>query len=112
MEKVTVTVKNVAQSPQKLRLVARLVNGKGAIRAIDELKFLNKKGALFVRKAIESGVANADDRFGWDKEDLYISSITVDQAPTFKRGRYASRGRASRILKRRANLNLELKKKA
>ena len=45
------------------------------------------------------------------KAELRIKSITVDEAPTFKRGRFASRGRNSVILKRRAHLNLELEVK-
>lgn len=110
--KVTVKVKNVQQSPQKLRLVVDVVRGKNVVDAIDDLKYLNKKGSLFVKKAVESGIANAADRYSWGPENLYISKITVDEAPTYKRFRIASRGRISRIFKRRSHINLELKQKA
>ena len=106
-----VTIKNIAQSPQKLRLVADLVRGKNVEVALDILEFTNKKGALFVKKAILSGIANAGEKYGVDKTELRIKSIAVDEAPTFKRGRFASRGRHSVILKRRAHLNLELEVK-
>jgi large subunit ribosomal protein L22 len=103
-----VKVKNIAQSAQKLRLVADLVRGKDVSEALATLEFTNKKGSLFVKKAINSGIANARENYGVEKEDLKIRSITVDEAPTYKRGRFASRGRHSVILKRRSHLNLEL----
>lgn len=106
-----VKVKNIAQSPRKLRLVANLVRGKKADRALDILKFLNKKGALHVSKAIKSGVASASELNSLSADALVVSKISVDQAPTYKRGRFASRGRFARILKRRAHLNLELTQK-
>lgn len=107
-KKTKVKIKNVAQSPQKLRLVVDLVRGKDVEEALDILALTNKKGSLFVKKAINSGVANARDIFSVDKKDLNISHISVDEAPTYKRGRFASRGRSSRILKRRSHINLEL----
>lgn len=113
MEKrqVTVKVKNIAQSPQKLRLVVDTVRGGDVEDALATLKFLNKKGARFVLKAIESGVANAMDRFELPVENLKVVEIRVDEAPTRKTGRFASRGRYSRILKRRSHLNLIIAEK-
>ena len=43
-KKTTVKVKNVAQSPQKLRLVADLVRGKSVVDALDILQLTNRKG--------------------------------------------------------------------
>ncbi len=106
-----IKVKNVAQSPQKLRLVADLIREKSVTEALDILQFTNKKGSLFLKKAVLSGVASAGEKFGSKKEDLVVCHISVDQAPTYKRGRFASRGRSSRILKRRSHINLELEVK-
>lgn len=113
MEKrqVTVKVKDLAQSPQKLRLVADTVRGENVEDALATLKFLNKKGARFVLKAIESGIANAMDRFELQPENLKVAEIRVDEAKTRKTGRFASRGRYSRILKRRSHLNLIIAEK-
>lgn len=109
--KASVTIKNLAQSPQKLRLVADTIRGKEVSDAKATLQFLNKKGSLFVGNALDSAVANAKDKFGWEADNLYISHISVDEAPTYKRSRWVSRGRGTRILKRRSHLNLELSKK-
>jgi len=106
-----VKIKNIAQAPLKLRLVVDLVRGKDVERALDILEFTNKKGAEFVKKAINSAVANAREKYGVDKSELKIKSISVDEAPTYKRGRFAARGRYSVIFKRRSHLNLELEVK-
>ena len=105
---VNVTVKNLPQSAQKLRLVVNLVKDKDVDEALDIMKFTNKKGTKFVTNAIKSAIASAKDKFGWDDSTLYISSITADEAQTLMRARYSARGRASRIFKRRSHLNLEL----
>ncbi len=111
-EKKTKTqVKNIAQSPQKLRLVADLIRGKKVNEALDILQLTNKKGCEFLKKALLSGVASAREIHSVDKDDLIISHISIDGAQTIKRGRFASRGRSSRILKRRSHINLELEVK-
>jgi large subunit ribosomal protein L22 len=106
-----VKMKNIAQSAQKLRLIADLVRGKDVEKALDILEFTNKKGALFVKKAINSGVANAREKFNVDKDELRVKKILVDEAPTYKRGRFSARGRYSVIFKRRSHINLELEVK-
>jgi large subunit ribosomal protein L22 len=108
---IKVKMKNIAQSALKLRLVADLVRGKDVEEALEILEFTNKKGAQFVKKAINSGVANAREKYGVDKKELKIKSISVDEAPTYKRGQFSARGRYSQIFKRRSHLNLELEVK-
>ena len=108
---VKVKVNNIAQAPLKLRLVADVVRGKDVETALNMLKLVNKKGSITVQKAILSGVANAREQYGVDKEDLVISRIEVGEGKTLKRTRFASRGRVSVIFKRRSNIILELKVK-
>jgi large subunit ribosomal protein L22 len=100
--------KNIAQSPQKLRLVADVVRGKKVLVAFDLLKLLNKKGTNFVEKCLKSAVANASNIDGIGPEELVVSTITVDEAQTLGRVRFASRGRIGSISKRRSHLNIEL----
>ena len=108
---VKVKVKNIMQSPLKLRLVANEVRGKGVEEALNILAFIQKKGRATIEKALLSGVANAKELYGVDKQDLVISSIMVGEDRTLYRSRFAAKGRVSRIHKRRANINLELKVK-
>lgn len=107
----TVTIKNLQTSAQKLRLVVNTIRGADVVEARATLKFLNKKASKMVLKGLNSAVANAKEVLKADAEDLVISHASVDEAPTIKRGRAASRGRYVGILKRRANLNLEVSRK-
>lgn len=108
---VKVTVKNIAQSPFKLRLVADTIRGMKVEDALDTVEFLNRKGAVTVKKALLSGVSNAVNKYGVDKKDLVVSHISVDGAKVYKKAIYATKGRFSFGHKRRSHLNLELKVK-
>ncbi len=105
---VTVTTKNLPQAPQKLRLVADLIRGMKAEEALDVLKLTNKKGSEIVAKTLKSGIANAQNVHQADIGSLRVTGISVDEAPFYKRYRFASRGRFAKIIKRRSHLNLEL----
>jgi large subunit ribosomal protein L22 len=93
---------------QKARLVADLVRGKNVSEALKTLTFLNKKGAVLIKKLIESAVANADQKEVIDIDNLFVKTITVDQAPSFKRFRPRAQGRASQIKKKQSHINLVL----
>ena len=57
---VSAIAKRLQISPQKVRLVADQVRGKPVADALDILNFSTRKGALLVRKAVESAIANAE----------------------------------------------------
>lgn len=99
-------------SPQKMRLVLDVVRGKKVEKAITDLKFLNKVSSEPVRKLIESAVANAENNFGLDRDNLFISEIYADEAPTRKWRRFGARGRFKPILKRSSHVRVVLKDKA
>ncbi|MEM6998605.1 MAG: 50S ribosomal protein L22 [Pseudomonadota bacterium] len=100
------TLKYTHISPQKLRLVADQVRGLPVEKAINLLAFSNKKAAVIVKKVLESAIANAENNDGADIDELNISAIQVNQAPTMKRLRPRARGRADRILKRSSHLTV------
>ena len=70
-------------SPQKCRLVADLVRGQSVAKALQTLAFSPKKGARIVKKVLESAIANAEHNHGADVDELKISSVYVDEAPSF-----------------------------
>ena len=100
------TLKYTHISPQKLRLVADQVRGLPVEKAINLLAFSNKKAAVIVKKVLESAIANAENNDGADIDELNVSAIQVNQAPTMKRLRPRARGRADRILKRSSHLTV------
>jgi large subunit ribosomal protein L22 len=93
-------------SPQKCRLVADVVRGQPVGSAIATLKFMPKKGAALVRKVIESAVANAEHNHGADIDELKISLVHVDAAPTLKRFAARAKGRGARIIKRNSHITV------
>lgn len=106
MMEVAAKLKGAKLSAQKARLVADQVRGKQVGEALDVLSFSTKKGALLVRKLLESAIANAEHNEGADIDELSISKIFVDEATTMKRIRPRAKGRADRILKRSCHITL------
>jgi large subunit ribosomal protein L22 len=105
---VSAKLKYARISPQKCRLVADAVRGKTVASALQTLTLMPKKGAAIVRKVLESAVANAEHNHGADIDELKVSSIFVDEAPTFKRFRARAKGRSSRIIKRNSHITVQV----
>jgi large subunit ribosomal protein L22 len=101
-------LKNYRQSPRKVRLVADFIRGKKAQKALDELKFVNKRVSEAIQKLLKSAIANAVQNDKLDVDSLRISEIRIDDGVTLKRIRARARGRAARILKRTSNISLKV----
>jgi len=99
---------NVPSSPRKMRLVADMVRGKEAFRALGILKFSNKEAAARLEKLLRSAIANweAKNERKAESGELYISTIYVNCAPMLKRMRPAPQGRGYRIRKRSNHVTL------
>ncbi len=95
-------------SAQKCRLVADMIRGKPVGEALTTLRFTPKKSAGIVRKVLESAIANAEHNNGADIDELRVSAITVDEAPTYKRFRARAKGRGARILKRNSHITVRV----
>ena len=103
---VSATAKRLSISAQKARLVVDQVRGKPVADALDILNFSTKKGAILVRKVVESAIANAENNEGADIDELKISEIFVNEGLTQKRIRPRAKGRADRILKRSSHITV------
>jgi len=91
-------------SPQKCRLVADQVRGLSVDKALNVLRFSEKKAAHFVKKALESAIANAEHNEGADIDELRVSAVWVDNGPVMKRMHARAKGRGSRICKRTSHI--------
>ena len=94
-------------SPLKTRQVIRLIQRKDVITALGILMGLNKRPCYFLKKLLQSAINNAKQK-GFSPEKLYISKITADPGPMWKRYRAAAFGRATMIRKRTTHLKIEL----
>jgi len=93
-------------SPQKARRVVDQVRGKSVSDALDILNFSTQKGAVLVRKVVESAIANAENNEGADIDELKIAEIFVNEGLTMKRIRPRAKGRADRIFKRSSHITV------
>ena len=105
--------KNLPMSPSKIRPVADHVRRKPYVDAIAILESLPNKGALYLRKVIQSAAANAmyQDQ-NLDEEMLFVSELLVDGGPSRKTIWPRSRGRADRQIKRSSHISVVLDQKA
>ena len=103
---VSASARRLRISAQKARLVADQVRGKPVAQALDILNFSTKKGAVLVRKVVESAIANAENNEGADIDELKVASIFVDEGLTMKRIRPRAKGRADRIFKRSSHITV------
>ncbi|MGJ8515428.1 MULTISPECIES: 50S ribosomal protein L22 [Carnimonas] len=111
MEEVAAKLRGARLSAQKARLVADQVRGKPVAEALDILSFSPKKGAIIVRKVLQSAIANAEENNGMDIDELRVSTIYVDEGMTLKRIQPRAKGRADRILKRTCHITVKVAEK-
>ncbi len=104
--------RHIPITPQKARLVVDTVRGKKAEDALDSLRFLPNSAADPVFKLVQSAVANAEQNYGLEMEDLFVSKIFVDDGPRNRLrpygGRFGSRGRFKPIMKRSCHITVIL----
>lgn len=105
---VKVSLKHLKISPRKARLVAGLVRGLDVNKAINQLRFLNKKAAHPILKLLNSAVANAVNNYDLDKNNLIIKEIRVEDGKTLKRWMPRAHGRATVIRKRMCHVYIVL----
>lgn len=105
---VTAYLSRLRMSPQKVRLVANLVQGLGVVEADAQLQHFARAAALPVRKLIASAVANAVHNFSLDRSNLIVRQVRVDQGPTLKRFNSRAFGRATTIRKRTSHVTVLL----
>ena len=108
MMEVTAKHMRAAISAQKVRLIANQIRGMQVEEAEKLLSFSPKKAAHLVKKVLMSAVANAEHNEGLDVDDLFVSTIMVDEGPTLKRGRARAKGRGKKILKRTSHITVKV----
>ncbi|GAA4240109.1 50S ribosomal protein L22 [Winogradskyella psychrotolerans] len=94
---------NCPTSPRKMRLVADLIRGEKADKALQILRFSQKEASRRLEKLVISAIANwqaKNEDADVEEAKLFIKEIRVDGGSMLKRLRPAPQGRAHRIRKR------------
>ena len=92
-------LRNLRISPQKLNLVATMIRGMDAEKALAALTFSRRRISDDVKKAVQSAIANAENNHQLDVDRLFIKEASVGKAITMRRFRPRARGRTGRIRK-------------
>jgi large subunit ribosomal protein L22 len=94
-----VVLRNLRISPQKLNLVATMIRGMDAEKALAALTFSRRRITDDVKKAVQSAIANAENNHQLDVDRLYVKEASVGKALTMRRFRPRARGRVGKIRK-------------
>jgi large subunit ribosomal protein L22 len=98
-------------SSRKLDLVAGLIRGMEAGKAVTALEFSRKRIAGSVRKVLQSAIANAENNHGLDVDRLYIAEASVGKHIRMKRLHARARGRAGRVVKDFSKLRIVVRER-
>ena len=101
----------VRVSPRKLNLVAQLIRGMDASRALTQLTFNRKGVAPDVKKVLESAIANAENNHDLDVDRLFVAEASVGKSLVLKRFRPRARGRVGRIQKPFSRLRIVVRER-
>ena len=103
--------KNVRSSARKVNLLLKNIQGKKVDIAIRDLSFARQRIAFDIKKTVQSAVANAENNYQYDIDNLYITEAYVGKSVVLKRFRARAKGRASSIKKRYSNVTIVLSEK-
>ena len=104
-------LKHARISPRKVKIVLDLIRGKDTKTALAILKNTPKAASAYLIKLLNSAVANAENNFSMDGDNLYVSECFVCPGPTLKRMMPRAKGRGDRILKRTSHVTMVVKEK-
>ncbi len=103
--------KNVRTGARKANLLLNFIKGKKADIAIRDLEFTRKKVAQDIKKTVQSAVANAENNYQYDVDNLYIKEAYVGKSIVMKRFRPRAKGRAAAIKKPFSRITVVLEEK-
>ena len=90
---------SIRTSVRKLNPILKSIVGKKVDVAIRDLQFSAKRIAKDIKKTISSAVANAENNFQYDIDNLVVKEAYCGKKIVMKRFRPRAKGRAAPILK-------------
>ena len=103
--------KNIRSSVKKLKPILKSIVGKKVDIAIRDLSFSEKRISKDIKKTISSAVANAENNYQYDIDNLIVKEAYCGKQVIMKRFRARAKGRAARIIKPYSNLTIILTEK-
>lgn len=106
MQQTKAVTKYIRVPPRKARLAADLIRGKSIEAALNELTYCEMKAGIYLKKTIQSAVANAEMQLDLKRENLRLVEVKVDEGPRLKRAKSKSRGGKVPVLKRTSHFTV------
>ncbi len=100
--------KNVRSSVRKLKPILNSIVGKKVEIAIRDLTFSEKRVSKDIKKTISSAVANAENNYQYDIDNLFVKEAFCGKQVIMKRFRARAKGRAAEIMKPYSNVTIIL----
>ena len=100
--------KNIRSSNRKLKPILKSIVGKKVDIAIRDLAFSDKRISKDIKKTISSAVANAENNYQYDIDNLFVKEAYCGKQVIMKRFRTRAKGRAAPIIKPYSNLTIIL----
>ena len=100
--------KNVRSSTRKLNPILKALVGKKVDIVLRDLTFSEKRISKDIKKTISSAIANAENNFQYDIDNLIVKEAYCGKQIVMKRFRPRAKGRAAPILKPYSNVTIIL----
>ena len=98
-------------SPFKIASLTKLIVNLQVNKAVNQLKFSQKRISLHVLKVLNAAIANAENNKQLDIDNLFVKEAYVGKSLSMKRFRPRAKGRASSIVKPFSSLTIILEER-
>lgn len=99
-------------SERKLNLLAQLIRGKSAQKALVDLEFAHRRMSVDVRKVLQAAIANAENNHNLDVDRLFVKEAIVGKTLVMGRFHARGRGRSAAIEKPFSNISITVEERA
>lgn len=106
MEQAKAVAKFIRIPPRKARLVANLIRGLSVEQATVQLNYCNMKAGPYLKKTLNSAIANAEQQLDARRDRLKVVEVRVDEGPRLKRAKSKARGGRAPIIKRTSHFTV------
>ena len=104
-------VRTIRISPRKLNLIAGLIRGKDASKALADLSFSKRRIAGTVKKVLQAAIANAENNHQLDVDRLFVAEAHVGKSIVMKRFHARGRGKSAGIVKPFSHLTVVVRER-
>lgn len=106
--KVEASLNNLKMTPRKVRLVAYAVRGLSVEEALVQFDKMLKIASLPLTKLLQSAIANAENNFSLDRNNLFVEDVWVGEGQKLKRWTPRAQGRATPLWRRMSKIRIVL----